>query len=257
MGIGKRIKEARERKGLTQRELGEMVGVTGPAITNYENEVSHPKEPIMYALIDALEVDANFLFQDCVKIKTAPSLPDEAMKIAKVYSQLDSRGKSVVKAVLDFEHAAVVAENSQKIIPIRPDVKVNRRSDGFVDLTVYDQPAAAGLGNYLDDPASHIEQYPANLIPPGTDFGILISGNSMAPDIRDGSTAFVQSRSSIDPGKIGIFLLNGEAYCKKLMVDRYEHQIRLVSLNPEYEDRIIEKYDEFFTIGLVLGSWPQ
>ena len=48
MGIGKRIKEARERLGMTQNELADLVGVTGSAITNYEKETSHPKEPIMY-----------------------------------------------------------------------------------------------------------------------------------------------------------------------------------------------------------------
>ena len=67
MGIGYRIKEARERLGLTQTELGELVGVTGSAITNYEKETSHPKEPVMYELIKALQVDANYLFQDAVK----------------------------------------------------------------------------------------------------------------------------------------------------------------------------------------------
>lgn len=73
MGIGRRIKEARERAGLTQEELAKRVGVTGSAITNYEKETSHPKEAIMYALIDELGVDANYLFQDCVKIKQSPS----------------------------------------------------------------------------------------------------------------------------------------------------------------------------------------
>ena len=67
MGIGNRIKEAREALGLTQTELGEMIGVTGSAITNYEKETSHPKELIMYKLIEALKVDANYLFQDVVK----------------------------------------------------------------------------------------------------------------------------------------------------------------------------------------------
>ena len=66
MGIGKRLKEAREMRGLTQEELGRMVGVTGSAITNYEKEVSHPKESVMYALFTALDVEPNFLFQDCV-----------------------------------------------------------------------------------------------------------------------------------------------------------------------------------------------
>ncbi len=68
MGIGRRLKEAREKAGLTQEELGRMIGVTGSAITNYEKETSHPKEPVMYALIDALDVEPNFLFQDCVNL---------------------------------------------------------------------------------------------------------------------------------------------------------------------------------------------
>lgn len=81
MGIGKRVKEARERLGLTQKELGEIIGVTASAVTNYENGTSHPKEPVMYALIDALKVDANFLFQDEVK-KEIPIINDRDLKIA-------------------------------------------------------------------------------------------------------------------------------------------------------------------------------
>lgn len=83
MGIGKRLKEARELRGLTQEELGRLVGVTGSAITNYEKEVSHPKEPVMYALFKALNVEPNFLFQDCVdSLKKDPANPpvDEARK---------------------------------------------------------------------------------------------------------------------------------------------------------------------------------
>ena len=78
MGIGRRIKEARENAGLTQEELGKLVGVTGSAITNYEKETSHPKESVMYSLIEALGVDANYLFQDCVKTKKAPGTHGKA-----------------------------------------------------------------------------------------------------------------------------------------------------------------------------------
>jgi len=96
MGIGKRIKEARERKGYTQNELGALVGVTGSAITNYENEISHPREQILYSLIRVLNVDANFLFQDCVESSTekAPA-PDESEARAaasRLYSALISAG---------------------------------------------------------------------------------------------------------------------------------------------------------------------
>ena len=188
-------------------------------------------------------------------MKIAPLYSSEAMEVAKTFDQLDGHGRGAVKAILDFEHASAVAEKRQSGTPKRPELKVRKRSDGFVDYRVYDQPAAAGLGNYLDDPAYHIEQYPANVVPDGADFGIRISGTSMSPDIPDGCTVFVQSRSSIEPGSIGIFLLNGEAYCKKLTVNREKGQIRLVSINKEYQDRIIEECDDFSTMGLVLGHW--
>lgn len=122
MGIGSRIKEARENIGLTQKELGKIIGVTSSAITNYENETSHPKEPILYALINALHVDANFLFQDCVNNIPA-SFSFSERKIIEKYRTLDEYGKEVVALVLDAERRRVndqqdviefVARNGQR-----------------------------------------------------------------------------------------------------------------------------------------------
>jgi len=189
--------------------------------------------------------------------ENAPSDVDEASEIAEKYRKLDSHGKGAVRAILDYESAAAIAEARQSAAPGRPTLKLVKRSDGFVEERVYDQPAAAGFGNYLDDPTYHIEQYPANVVPDGTEFGVRISGDSMAPDIRDGGTVFVQSRATIEPGQIGIFVLNGEAFCKKLIVDREKGQVRLSSLNPAYKDRIIEECDDFRTVGLVLGQWSR
>lgn len=195
--------------------------------------------------------------ENSLKTEKAPSEMDEADEIARLYRMLDSHGKGAVKAILDFERAAVIAEARQSASPGRPTLKLVKRSNGIVETKVYDQPSAAGFGNYLDDPSYHIEQYPANVVPDGTEFGVRISGDSMAPDIRDGGTVFVQSRATIEPGQIGIFVLNGEAFCKKLIVDREKGQVRLSSLNPAYKDRIIEECDDFRTVGLVLGQWSR
>lgn len=67
MGIGSRLKMARERAGLQQKQLAEMIDVAPSSITNYENETSHPKEEKLYALMKALDVDANFLFADVME----------------------------------------------------------------------------------------------------------------------------------------------------------------------------------------------
>jgi len=100
MGIGKRIKEARESLGLTQKELGNIVGVTGSSITNYENETSHPKEPVLYALLNALNVDANFLFQDCTT-KRAPEISPES-KYHDIIDMLDRMGPEQVGEVRGY-----------------------------------------------------------------------------------------------------------------------------------------------------------
>jgi len=54
---------------LTQAELAKLLDVSKEAIGNYENATSHPKEPILLKIMEVLEVDANFLFQDVVNFK--------------------------------------------------------------------------------------------------------------------------------------------------------------------------------------------
>lgn len=63
MSIGERIRDARIRLDLTQEELSKKVGVTKSAIANYENGVSTPKIETLYALMEALGVDANYLYE--------------------------------------------------------------------------------------------------------------------------------------------------------------------------------------------------
>ena len=116
MGIGYRIKEARLSRGLTQEQLGAMLNVTGSAITNYEKETSHPKEKIIYALIEALGVDANYLFQDCVStIKKAPPLSGEAIEIAAAYDRADEKSRDLVRLTLK-EYMPAAAEKGSEAV---------------------------------------------------------------------------------------------------------------------------------------------
>lgn len=71
MSFGSRLKQRRKDMGLKQSELGKLLGVTGSAIGNYENDFSSPKADILYKAFDVLHCDANFLFQDEIKIAPA------------------------------------------------------------------------------------------------------------------------------------------------------------------------------------------
>lgn len=119
MGIGFRIKEARERKNWTQTELGEKIGVTGSAITNYENNTSHPKEPILYKLLDVLEVDANFLFQDEMHSVKPDMLSFFERDIINKYRKLDKYGREIIDSVMSIELKRINDEERQAVIPTK------------------------------------------------------------------------------------------------------------------------------------------
>lgn len=79
MSIGKRLKEARIRRKMTQEDLAAAVGVTKGAIGNYETELSSPKEAILIKLMEILQIDANFLYQDYIQQEDEDSRRLEAL----------------------------------------------------------------------------------------------------------------------------------------------------------------------------------
>ena len=64
MSFGSRLKERREAAGLSQKRVGEILGVSGNAVGNYEAGVSSPNANVLYKLFDILHCDANYLYQD-------------------------------------------------------------------------------------------------------------------------------------------------------------------------------------------------
>lgn len=104
MSIGSRIKELRETKGISRNEFASTLGVTVGAISNYENDVSSPKEPILFKIIETLNCDANYLFQDVVKIKSQQNdVTIGEYEHIKKYRDLDEHGKEMVDFTLEKE----------------------------------------------------------------------------------------------------------------------------------------------------------
>ena len=265
MELGELLSAYRRQAGLTIDELAAKSGVPKGTINKIIAGVTKaPTLDTMKALARALGKRlADFDDDD----KKAPSdISEEAKKLAVDYDHhLDTWGQKAVRGLADTEMARVAsAEPEQGSTPPKDEKpatrvtalpKAKRRRDGFTEIEVYDQPAAAGLGNYLDTPPSHMEQYPAELVPDRTDFGVLISGDSMEPNIPNGSTVFVQSAPTVDAGEIGIFVLDGKSYCKMLSVDHDRGQVRLISVNSAYADIPIGEADELRTLGRVLGHY--
>ena len=79
------------------------------------------------------------------------------------------------------------------------------------------------------------------------------TASTMEPAIPNGCTVFVRPTPAVDPGDIGIFVLDGLAYCKKLAADPGGHTAKLRSLNPAYPDIPIPEEPRLRTLGKVLG----
>ena len=58
------LKEIRESKGLTQKQLGEMCGLAYTAVRNYENGRGNPKMETLEKIAEALNVSTDELIND-------------------------------------------------------------------------------------------------------------------------------------------------------------------------------------------------
>lgn len=254
MGIGKRIKEARNAKNMTQEDLAKLLGVTKGAVANYENETSHPKEPIMYKLIDALCVDANYLFQDVVKLQSHQndiSVSEyEHIKKYRFISEHLPGGTETVDYILDHEYKEAkeleqrleeLREKAERITSLEASVeKLSSKTRLYIYMH---KIAAAGTGFYFDDIPTETIAAPYM---EGADFIIGVSGDSMEPTFHDGDLVYVEKRQIVETGDIGLFMVDNECYIKEA------GEKGLISHNKKYP--MIPGSDRIICVGKVLGK---
>ncbi len=71
--LSKSIKEAREKSGMTQKDVAEKANVDSRTVLNIENQHGEPKFEVLYSVIRALHIDPRDIFYPEMKRDT-PSL---------------------------------------------------------------------------------------------------------------------------------------------------------------------------------------
>lgn len=84
-------------------------------------------------------------------------------------------------------------------------------------VPLFEFSACAGDGFYSSE-ASKAEQKIESPFA-NADYAVTISGKSMQPTIKDGSTVFVEAIETLSDGDIGIFVVDGEVMCKRYCED--------------------------------------
>ncbi|MBP3604752.1 MAG: helix-turn-helix transcriptional regulator [Lachnospiraceae bacterium] len=256
MSIGSRIKELRENKNISRNDFATMIGVTVGAISNYENDVSSPKEPILFKIIEALECEPNYIFQDMVKIKNQNNdvtiAEYEHIKKYRFISTHSPNGASVVDTVLDREYSIATQSKEQSDYIKKLEASDVSGKEPSVDMRLinyYYRVASAGTGHIIFDmpPTKRIE-IPDTPEYRKVDYAIGVNGNSMVPLYSDGDILLVEMTEDIEVGDIGIFRVNNESYVKKL------GEIELISLNPTAKN--IALNESARCMGKVIGKMP-
>lgn len=249
MSFGERLKKARTLRGLTQKQLAEKLNIGSTTVTGYEKDNSEPNMLTISKIMEILEVDANFLFQDEKKeLYENEASPEEFENIIKKYrliAEYSPDGASVVDTVLDREYSIAdkLREQKEQLEKVKKmDMEVAEEIVPTRLWAYYGKIACAGTGFYFDDiPSDNIEAPYAN-----ADFIIGVNGDSMEPDYSDGEKLYVKKTEHIRHGEVGIFTINNECFLKEYGDNG------LVSRNKKYNN--IQGNEDVRLIGKVVGK---
>ena len=241
MAYNDRIRDARVAKKMTQKELAKAIGVGATTITGYEKGNSEPSVYILNEIMRTLDVDANYIFQDEMDAMggSPMTLKYDEMEHIKKYRTLDTYGKDAVDSVLDIEYTRCqVKEESSSYIP-----------DNIRPIDYYMKNASAGNGQIVFDDTV-VERITIPDIPKykRVAYAIGVNGNSMEPLYYDGDMLLIEPTVDMEIGEIGIFIVDGEAYVKKL------GDKELISLNEDYSNIPLTEYTS--CMGRVVDRLP-
>jgi len=100
--LGTRLKTARSKKGLSQTELAQAIGVHYTQIGRYEKKGAIPSAEVLARIANALEVSSDFLMNGTAEELASGQLSDkELLNQFKQIEQLPDQDRDVVKIFLD------------------------------------------------------------------------------------------------------------------------------------------------------------
>ncbi|EGQ0319478.1 helix-turn-helix transcriptional regulator [Staphylococcus pseudintermedius] len=218
------------KRDMSDSDLAALVDVNRTTVTRWRKGIRSPK-------LDKLPEIANVFGVEPLDLISESNIQEVIAKINDVSSQLTPPRQ---KRVLDFANEQLNEQNN-KVLHINSNNIVSE------EVAVYGY-ASAGTGETLIDGVEFTMQYNGHI--PNHDFALQVNGDSMEPLFEDKEIIFIDKTKQINSGQIGIFVIDGEAYLKKVFIN--EEGIRLVSLNPKYPDLHFDSSHDIKVAGKVI-----
>ncbi|WP_462130196.1 XRE family transcriptional regulator [Staphylococcus pseudintermedius] len=225
--IAKNIRRFLDDSNMSQKKLAELINIKPSTLSDYLNLRSNPSHGVIQRIADVFGVG---------KSDIDTTYKDEN-SITSIYDQLTPPRQ---KRVLDFANEQLNEQNNKVL-------HINSHNIISEEVAVYGY-ASAGTGETLIDGVEFTTQYNGHI--PNHDFALQVNGDSMEPLFEDKEIIFVDKTKQINSGQIGIFVIDGEAYLKKVFIS--DKGIRLVSLNSKYPDLHFDSSHDIKVAGKVI-----
>ncbi|HAR6345690.1 TPA: helix-turn-helix domain-containing protein, partial [Staphylococcus pseudintermedius] len=195
-----RLKQIMSERKISQSELSRRTGIGRNSISDYLNGKYEAKQDKVFELAKALNVNEAWLMGfDISKNREIEN------SITSIYDKLTPPRQ---KRVLDFANEQLNEQNNKVL-------HINSHNVISEEVAVYGY-ASAGTGETLIDGVEFTTQYNGHI--PNHDFALQVNGDSMEPLFEDKEIIFVDKTKQINSGQIGIFVIDGEAYLKKVFI---------------------------------------
>ena len=239
MELNETLKLLRKKKGLTQQECADGLGINLSSYQKYEREKNNvtPSIEALIKIADYYCVSLDYLLgrkpeQDAL----APLGLETGEKSAlEVYLKLPEDKRQVIIDTMIALGAA--AKQSRDVSASEIRAMITKKFSCLL--------TSAGTGELLDDENIEIREFPDSPQVREADLIIPVDGKSMEPEISNGDQLCIKRCDDIDIGEIGVFIVEGKGYVKQKGEDR------LISLNPEYDDIYAKEYK---CVGKVIGK---
>ena len=227
------LKKTRQVRGISQSEAATALGITAASLSRIERGLSTPRIPLMekiaqYYGLSLEDIEASFV---------RPSKKDTPAPVRQPTHQQDPELSSIESALIASYRSGLLAGRQS----VQPDT---------VQIPVIGETAAGyGYSAQMEATGSTIH-LPREMLRDSPDnyFALIVRGQSMEPELRDGDTAVLHQQSTLNNGDIGLVVYGDDVnsigtYGTLKRVRMEPGCMTLIPINPDYDTVTIKGKD--------------
>jgi len=218
-----KLKARRKELKLTQKDIADQLDISYQAYSAWERGVKQPSKEKVKQLEQILDVPIGYFTE---------------IEIVRLYNTLSDAGKD---QALSYVRSLIQKEQCKNVVPI---------AEKLYEYYVYEK-MSAGIGSSVYNDQDYDTVYFDKEL--AHDFASWVSGDSMEPKYQNGSVALIRETGFDYDGAVYAVSCNSQTYIKR--VYREENGLRLVSINPKYQDIFLSYDEDPRIVGIIVGDF--